>query len=86
MTSFGAATAVILFTLLRRNKQLGKNFAVFIVGADLCVCPGVTSYTRPGQTHRSAPTMDNAGLFLRECLRGSFVRQCISRHLSSTEN
>jgi|RhiMethySRZTD1v2_1073278.scaffolds.fasta_scaffold12884_1 hypothetical protein len=39
MTSFGAATAVILFTLLRRNNQLGKNFAVFIVGADLCVGP-----------------------------------------------
>ena len=30
------------------DKQLGKNFAVFIVGADLRVCPGVTSYTAAG--------------------------------------
>jgi hypothetical protein len=29
----------------------------------------VSAYRQlPGQTHRSAPTMDNAGLLLRECL------------------
>jgi hypothetical protein len=36
-------------------KQLGKNFAVFIVGADLRVCPGVTSYTAAGADLRVGP-------------------------------
>jgi hypothetical protein len=38
-----------------KNKQLGKNFAVFIVGADLRVCPGVTSYTAAGAPHAGLP-------------------------------
>jgi hypothetical protein len=36
-------------------KQLGKNFAVFIVGADLRVCPGVTSYTAAGADTQVCP-------------------------------
>ena len=55
-----------------RTKQLGKNFAVFIVGADLRVGPRCHVVHRGrGPTRRSAPTMDNAGLFLRECLTAS---------------
>jgi hypothetical protein len=37
------------------DKQLGKNFAVFIVGADLRVCPGVTSYTAAGADTQVCP-------------------------------
>jgi len=52
-----------------KDKQLGKNFAVFIVGADLRVGPRYHVVHRGrGPTRRSAPTMDNAGLFLRERL------------------
>jgi hypothetical protein len=36
-------------------KQLGKNFVVFIVGADLRVCPGVTSYTAAGADTQVCP-------------------------------
>ena len=36
-------------------KQLGKNFAVFIVGADLRVYPGVTSYTAAGADTQVCP-------------------------------
>src|SRR5262249_32286528 len=36
-------------------KQWGKNVAVFIVGADLRVCPGVTSYTAAGADTQVCP-------------------------------
>ena len=49
-------------------KHLRKNNpALSIVGADLCVCPGRVYDVTPGQTHRSAPTI-NTAKFLPNCL------------------
>jgi hypothetical protein len=73
-----------------RTKQLGKNFAVFIVGADLRVGPRCHVVHRGrGPTRRSAPTMDNAGLFLRERLLADIcapLRPSRSEYARSTEN
>ena len=46
------------------RERRDRNIAVFNVGADLCVCPGPVFNVTPGQTHRSAPALDNGRLFL----------------------
>jgi hypothetical protein len=37
------------------HKQRGKNFAVFIVGADLCVCPGDCAHAESGADTQVCP-------------------------------
>jgi len=54
---------------LRVVSSEAKVLRHYIVGADLYICPGVTSHAESGATHSPAPTLDNAGLFLLERLK-----------------
>jgi hypothetical protein len=54
---------------LRMVSSEAKVLRRYIVGAELYICPGVTSHAISGATHRSALTLDNAGLFLLERLK-----------------
>jgi hypothetical protein len=53
--TIGAYYPTIFSALDCASKRRGKNFAVFIVGADLRVCPGVTSYTAVGADTQVCP-------------------------------
>jgi len=74
-------------------KLVGKINPTFSVGADLCVpvcLPRSGGFTGPGQTHRSAPTIDNTGLFLptnlKQCLGSKIYLEKSSKLPENTLN
>jgi vitamin B12 transporter len=53
-----------LRSVLTALSTLSFNSSTISLGADLCVCPEAAGLHRPGQTHRSAPTLRHLILIL----------------------